>query len=133
MKTRRVGARVRLRAHNRDLGLGTHLWDGEILLDTGKKVRDNQCVVELAEPSAAPIIAVQVQKDVRVFEDAHPIAATGNWLKRGEKIEILELAVKPWNHGDYVTGRFLFNGTYYRLIMSELELPREHPYLSVVA
>jgi len=132
METRQVGARVRLRAHNHDLGLATHLWDGEILLDTGKKIRDNQCIVELAEPSAAPIIAVEIKTDVRVFEDQHPIVSTGYCLKRGDRIEILELTVKPWNHGDYVTGRFLFRGTYYRLIMSELELPREYPYLSVV-
>ncbi len=129
-----VGKRLRIRAkHGTDLGLGTFLWDNEILLDKGKKILTDQCVYDVAPRSKVPPFKIELTTDTRVFEGEGGLRNTGYYLPPKEGIEIIEIAVCGWNHGDYVAGKFIYKGEPYWLIMSEVELPMEIPYLQPVA
>lgn len=127
---KRVGLRVQVGAFSRQVGSGTYLWDDEILLDTGKKILASKCEVRVVAPSKVPPFEVTLRSDSRVFEDkGYSLINTREWLQRGTEVRIEQIAVKPWNHGGYVAGRF---GSKYWLIMSELELPHETPHLQAV-
>src|ERR1700733_4228563 len=102
-----VGKRLQIKSKDgRDVGLGTYLWDGEILLDGGKKILGNECVWSTAPPSEVPPFEVLLTHDVRVFEGENRLRNTGYTLPKGDKILIEKVQVCGWNHGGYVAGKF---------------------------
>ena len=122
-----VGKRVLLwtSKKERQLGLATYLWNGEFLLDTGKKIREEHCWSMLAPPSKVPPFEITLRTDTRVFEGVSCLLNTGYYLHKDAKIRICSIEVKPWNHGGYVAGKFFYRGEPYWFVMSEVDLPVE--------
>jgi len=117
---------------NIDLGLGTYLWDDEILLDSGKKITSDKCVCDIAQPSEVPPFTITLEEDTRIFEGVSHLLNTGYYLHKNEKIEIRKVQLMPWNHGRYVAGKFFYRGESYWLVMSEVKLPQAVPHLRLV-
>jgi hypothetical protein len=113
----------------RQIGLGTYLWADEILLDTGKKIREQHCISMIAPPSPVPKFEVTLQSNTRVFEGVCDLKNTGYWLHPGERLLITKIRCAPWNHGSYVAGEFFYRGEPYSVLLSELVLPFEIPDL----
>lgn len=116
-----------------NLGLGTYLWDDEILLDSGQKILGNHCSWSVTTPSRVPPFTITLTKDARVFDGSEGFHRTEYHLHASEKIEIVEITTRPWNHGSYVVGKFFYNGGIYWLIMSEIVLPQASPHLRLVS
>ncbi len=128
-----VGKRVRVKSKDgKDIGLGTYLWRDEILLDLGKKIQGKECSWEAAPPSEVPPFDVVLLGDIRVFEGDANLRKTEYYLAKGDKVRIEKIALCGWNHGNYVAGRFFFQGDLYLFLMSEMELPKMVPHLQVV-
>ncbi len=132
-----VGKRLTVTGKNGapDLGLGTYLWNGEILLDTGKKIKDSDCLWKVTTESKVPPFSIKLLEPARVFNgERHRLLNTGLVANARDEISIQKIEVCGWNHGRYVAGRFTHNGTPYWLLMSEVELPFEKPpFLRAVA
>lgn len=128
-----VGKRYKIRVGVQDLGLGTYLWMGEYLLDTGRKIREEDCQVEGAIAGQVPAFDIRLAADARVFEDSgRSLIRCGDYfLPTGERLHIEKIAVKPWNHGGYVAGKITYRDEPYWLIMSEIEFTPE-PQLKLV-
>jgi hypothetical protein len=129
-----IGKRLRVKGSgDTDLGLGTYLWDDDILLDSGKKVRGAQCKCELAPKSPVPPFEITLRGDTRVFRKSGGLQNTGTYLSPGIKITIVEVTTCGWNHGNYVAGKFFYDGSEpFWFVMSEVELPFETPHLQLV-
>lgn len=130
---RLVGKRVQVQAKDgHEIGLGTYLWNDEILLDTGKKILGSECVWSVVSPSEIAPFDVVLVDDVRVFEGEHNLRNSGYCLHKGDRIRIEKIQVCGWNHGGYVAGQFFWGSLSGWLLMSEVELPREIPHLRLV-
>ena len=116
-----------------DLGLGTYLWNNELLLDTGKKIMGKNCNWKPIPPSPVPPFEFDLIHDARIFISDRSFHRYGVILK-GVRVKIEEISTKPYNHGDYVAGKFLSGGKEYWLLISEIRLPEEKPpHLRIVA
>lgn len=121
-----IGQRLKVRTKSgRSLGLGTYVWHGDILLDSGKKAREEQCTWEAAKPSPVPPFEVKLAGDMRVFEGVRILMLSRYWLHKGDTVRIVAIEARPWNHGRYVAGKFFYEGEPHWLLMSELKLPFE--------
>lgn len=110
----------------RNLGLGTHLWGGEILLDSGSKVQADQCEAAEAEHCPVPPFEITLHKPAQVYQvDEGVLRMTRHWLHDGERLRVLAVETKPWNHGRYVVGKILYRGTECWLVLSQVTL--RHP------
>lgn len=130
-----VGKRLEVKTkEGRNLGLATYLYNGEILLDGGKKIHESVCTWKEVPPSEVPPFDIVLKKDTRVFEreGRGSLLNSGYWIKAGKQISIDEIEVCPWNHGGYVAGKFLYQGDVYWVLMSEVDLSREIPHLQPV-
>lgn len=128
-----VGKRLQVEAKNgQDVGLGTYLWNDEILLDSGKKILGSECVWRVIPPSEVPPFDIVLGEDVRVFEGEHNLRDSRYCLHKGDRIRIEKIQVCGWNHGGYVAGKFFLNTEPGWLLISEVELPRETPHLRLV-
>ncbi|HVU79818.1 MAG TPA: hypothetical protein VHD37_00470 [Candidatus Paceibacterota bacterium] len=121
----------RLAVHRRGgayLGLGTVLQDGEIFLDSGKKILIRECRVTTTKGGFTPF-EITLAQDTRVFTHEHGgLAFRGLWLEAGRKVGIELLKVQPWDHDDALAARFTEQESRIRywLLISELELPFEN-------
>lgn len=123
--------RVREAGPGDDLGFGTYLWDGVILLDAGRKVRAKDCVVIAAARAPRKPIEVRLGKPTRTFEDAgFSLTPSRHWIHADEVITIVDVAVKPWNHGGYVAGRVRHKDKDLWLLLYEVELEPASPVLA---
>lgn len=107
-----------------ELGLGTHLWGGDILLDNGTKVQAGQCEVAEVEDCPVPPFEIVLQKPAQVYSaEGGVLRMTRHWIHDGERLRVLALDTRPWNHGSYVAGKIRYRGAEYWLIMSQVSLP----------
>ncbi len=134
---RLVGKRVKVtsKAGTIDLGLGTYLWMGEILLDTGKKIQEEHCTFETTDAHKVPPFEIEFIADTRLFKLGGGLSPIQDFcLEKGDKVRVKQLLVLPWNHGSYVAGQFRGRLEDFYIIMSEVELPEERPpHLRLVA
>ena len=129
-----VGKRLEVKSKDgREIGLGTYLWNDEILLDSGKKIHASECVWSKVASSEVPPFEVILVAGCRVFVGEHNLINSGNYLHKSNKIRIEEVHVCGWNHGSYVAGKFFIDSKPYWLLLSEVELPREIPHLRLVS
>jgi hypothetical protein len=124
-----AGKRVKVtsKAGNIDLGLGTYLWMGEILLDTGKKIDEKHCTFEVTNAGEVPPLKITLLGDTRVFKLDGGLVKLGVYLEKGDTVLIDHVGKYPWNHGGYVAGRFGSTKDQFYLLMSEVELLEEKP------
>lgn len=123
-----VGKRVHVTSKNgrSDLGLGTYLFAGEILLDTGKKIQGANCTWKVVQAKPVPPFKITIAEPTRVFEGRGTMHVLRDVvLTPGQAVTIEKIYVAGWNHGMYVAGRFNLGGNWYALIMSEVKLPEE--------
>jgi hypothetical protein len=98
-----------------DLGLGTHLFAGKILLDRGAVVESSLCswVTTMAPP--VPPFEVEIEVETRAFEERNgSLTFTGLAIPAGTgTVLIEEIRAIGWNHGQYLAGRFAAQGRTY--------------------
>lgn len=131
-----VGKRVKVTSKTGtiDLGLGTYLWMGEILLDTGKKIKEEHCTFTVTDAGEVPPFEIAFTEATRVFRLDGGLSPARFYLEKGDKVRIDKILPLPWNHGKYVAGQFKGRKEHFYLLMSEVELPQEKlPHLRVVA
>ena len=135
---RMVGKRLAIMTQDggASLGWGTYVWNGEILLDIGKKINEKDCHWEEAirAPKVPPFEFV-LAEDIRIFFfDGARLINQGDWIPKGSNGVIEKIEKKPWNHGDYLAGQFMTKWYNLRwLLISELQIEDQMKgYLHVV-
>jgi hypothetical protein len=91
-----------------DLGLGTHIYYGDILLDSGKKIHQSLCNCEEVGLQGTPVfpgINVRLTRNIRTFQQqGYGMFPTEIFLNAWCTVKITQLCVFAWNHGDYLAG-----------------------------
>lgn len=121
-----ISVGTRLKVSKKDgspIGFGTFLWDQDILLDGGTKIRLGECSIEVVPPSEVPPFEVTLTSNTRLFFGEDVLSRTVYSLEGGQKIEIVQVKVCSWNHGSYVAGKIILDSKTCWILMSELQLP----------
>ncbi len=129
-----VGERLQVYMAGQALGLGTYVWAGSILLDTGKIVRQEKCQYAAASPSKVPVLRLYLPKPVQAFYRDGGLFKSPAVLASHQFVIIEEIAVVRWNHGEYLAGKFYDRrDKEFWLLISDLDLPEEKaPHLRLV-
>jgi hypothetical protein len=132
--TLQVGERLQVHMAGQALGLGTYVWDGTILLDTGKIVRQEKCQYTSAPPSKVPALRLYLPKPVKTFYRDGGLFRSPAALASHQFVIIEQIAVAGWNHGEYLAGKFYDRRSKeFWLLISDLDLPEEKaPHLRLV-